>query len=427
MIAAIVSISFLVGGALLVIASLMQRAYQESQRLRLRDAAFLDAFREYLEERIGVKSEEGAMAFSLAKHTLLVALVAGVGLITPPAERSLWVVGLEALGTALAMMFLCVYLLPPLLFQRVSGRWITALLPVCMAIIWVFRPMRFFLDFFESLASIGKESDEGSEGSSQEEHFEAFMEAGAEEGLIEDEDRKLIRSVVDFGDKTVREVMTARTNMVVVEANQSLDVLRSLVIEAQLSRFPAYEGDVDNILGFVHVRDVFEVDEKDLARRQVRELMRPIRMVPESKPVSTLLREMQAEGTHMVIVVNEYGNTAGLATLEDLMEEIFGEIRDEHEPEPDVESDGNGGYIVPGSMDVDRLEELVGYRAEGDSESTTVGGLLAEWAGHVPRVGEVIEEDGLLMEVLAGNELRVDKVRVCRTDANEESVKSNGH
>jgi len=193
--------------------------------------------------------------------------------------------------------------------------------------------------------------------------------------------------------------------------------LRSLVIEAQFSRFPVYETDLDNILGFVHVRDVFEVEEKDLARRKVRDLMRPVRLVPESKPVSSLLREMQSDGMHMVIVVNEYGNTAGLATLEDLMEEIFGEIRDEHEPEADVESDGNGGFIVPGSMDLDRLDELVGYRMESEQESTTVGGLLAEWAGHVPRVGEVLEEDGLLMEILAGNELRVDKVRVCRVDA----------
>ncbi len=426
MIAVLLILAFLAGGALLVLASLMQRAYQESQRLRLKDAAFLDAFHEYLEERIGVRTEEGAMAFSLAKHTLLVALVAGIGLVTVHGQRELWLIGVEVLGTSLATMFLCVYLLPPLLFQRVSGRWITTLLPLCMAIIWVFRPLRYFLDFFESLASIGKQNGEDNDATTQEEHFEAFMEAGAEEGLIEDEDRKLIRSVVEFGDKTVREVMTSRNKMVVVEANQTLDALRSVVIEAQLSRFPVYEGDLENIIGFVHVRDVFEVEEKDLARRQVRELMRPVRMVPESKPVSTLLREMQGDGTHMVIVVNEYGDTAGLATLEDLVEEIFGEIRDEHEPEPDVESDGNGGFIVQGSMDVDRLEELVGYRTEDDAESTTVGGLLAEWAGHVPRVGEVIQEDGLCMEVLEGNELRVDKVRICRVDTPKEEGDAHG-
>lgn len=425
MLGVVIVTGFVIAGGLLVFASLMQRAYQESQRLRMKDAAFLEAFQEYLEERIGVKTEEGAMAFSLAKHTMLVVLVAGAAMLTPADDRGLWATGLEALGSALAGMFLCVYLLPPLLFQRVSGRWITALLPLCMATIWVFRPVRYFLDFFESMASIGKEPEEGQEGNTQEEHFEAFMEAGAEEGLIEDEDRRLIRSVVEFGDKTVREVMTARTDMVAVEANQSLDEFRSLVIQAHLSRFPVYEGDLDNIIGFVHVRDVFEVEGKDLAHLKVREIMRPVRVVPESKLVSVLFREMQSEGTHMVIVVNEYGNTAGLATLEDLVEEIFGEIRDEHEPEADVESDGNGAYIVPGSMDLDRLEELVGYRAESEWESTTVGGLLAELAGHVPRVGEVIEEEGLLMEVLAGNELRVDKVRVSRVDSQTADGNSN--
>lgn len=417
MIAVLIALGFVLLGALLVFASLMQRAYQESQRLRIKDAAFLEAFHEYLEERIGVKAEQGAMAFSLAKHTVLVVLVIGVAVVAPAGGGDFWPVALETLGTALAAMFLCVYLLPPVLFQRVSGRWITVTLPLALTTIWVLKPLQYFLDFFESMASIGKEPDDGGETNSQEEHFEAFMEAGAEEGLIEEEDRKLIRSVVEFGDKTVREVMTARTNMVVAEANQTLNELRQLVIQAHLSRFPVYEGDVENIIGFVHVRDVFEVDEKDLPNRTVRELMRPVRMVPESKRVSVLMREMQSDGTHMVIVLNEYGNTAGLATLEDLMEEIFGEIRDEHDPNADVASDGNGGFIVPGSMDLDRLDELLGYRMEEESESTTVGGLFAEWAGHVPRVGEVIEEDGLLMEVLAGNELRVDKVRVCRADS----------
>lgn len=416
-------------GVLLVFASLMQRAYQESQRLRLKDAAFLAAFQQHLEGRIGVKAEQGAMAFSLAKHTLLVLLVVPIPLadvLTAPEGFRLWVIALESFGTALATMFVCVYLLPPLLFQRVSGRWITALLPLAMATVWIFRPLQYFLDFFESMASIGKEADEGDEATTQEEHFEAFMEAGAEEGLIEDEDRKLIRSVVEFGDKTVREVMTPRTDMVTVEADRSLEELRQLVIQAHLSRLPVYEGDIDHVIGFVHVRDVFEVDEKDLPKRTVRELVRPVRLVPESKPVSTLLREMQSDGTHMVVVVNEYGNTAGLATLEDVMEEIFGEIRDEHETEEDVASDGNGAYVVLGTVDVDRLEELVGYRVESQSEATTVGGLLAEWAGHVPRVGEVIREDGLLVEVLAGNELRVDKVRISRAEPAAEDEENHG-
>jgi CBS domain containing-hemolysin-like protein len=407
----------------IVLVSLMQRVYQESMRLRLKDSEFLDEFKEHLEDRIGVKAEYGATAFSLAKHIALVLLTAGITVFALAKEEAFWVASAEALGTSLAVSFLAMYMLPPLLLQRTSGRWLLAFLPLLLAVVWVMRPIHYFLDFTESLAQIGRPLEDTDEGQTQDEHLEAFMEAGEEEGIIEEEDRKLIRSVVEFGDKTVREVMTPRTSMVAVQADRTLAALRQLVIEAQYSRFPVYGENLDDIVGFVHVRDMFEVaSDKDLETRSVRELVRPIRAVPESKPVSRLLKEMQAESTHMAIVVNEYGNTAGLVTLEDVMEEIFGEIRDEHEPDHDVQADENGGYIVPGSLDLDRLDEILGYQPEPEPESTTVGGLIAEWAGHVPRVGEVVEQDGILMEVLAGNELRVDKVRVSRRETSMEDL-----
>jgi putative hemolysin len=246
------------------------------------------------------------------------------------------------------------------------------------------------------------------------ENIEALITAGTEEGLIEEEDRKLIHSVVAFGDKTVREVMTPRPNIVAIAADRLLEDLRDLVINEQYSRIPVYEGDIDHVIGFVHVRDMFELDEAERHKRRVRELVRPIRYVPETKPVNDLLREMQQDSAHMVIVVDEYGNTAGLATMEDLVEEILGEIHDEHEPARDVTEDGEGAYIVAGSLDVDHLQDLVDFRAPEDTESTTVGGLVTEWLGHVPHVGEVVERDGIRIEVLAGNELRVEQVRVSR-------------
>ncbi len=407
---------FLFLAGFIVVVGLMQRVYLESMRLRLKESAFLDHFKDDLEDRLGARVDDGATAFALAKHGALVLLTCGVTVFTFTGDDSFWIAAAEGLGTSLVLAFTSLYLLPPLLFQRTEGRWLLPFVPLLMAVMWLMRPVQFFLNFLESLALIGQPLAESDEAQNQDEHLEAFMEAGEEEGIIEEEDRKLIRSVVEFGDKTVREVMTARNAMVVVQADRTLAELRQLVIEAQYSRFPVYEDDLDQIIGFVHVRDMFEVGDSDLDKRTVRELIRPIRAVPESKPVSRLLKELQAESTHMAIVVNEYGNTAGLVTLEDVMEEIFGEIRDEHEPEHDIESDGNGGFIVPGSLDLDRLDEIIGYRPEPEPESTTVGGLIAEWAGHVPRVGEVVEEDGILMEVLAGNELRVDKVRVCRKE-----------
>ena len=236
------------------------------------------------------------------------------------------------------------------------------------------------LDFFQSLVELTDDANGAEEPPTQAENIEALISAGTEEGLIEEEDRKLIQSVVEFGDKVVREVMTPRPNIVAISADATLEELRQLVINEQYSRIPVYEGTIDQIIGFVHVRDMFELDEDERANRTVRELMRPIRAVPETKPVNDLMREMQQDNTHMVIVVDEYGNTAGLASMEDLVEVILGEIRDEHEPDSDVQEDGQGGYIVSGSFDVARLGDLLEFHPEEDIESTTVGGLVTRMA-----------------------------------------------
>jgi len=220
--------------------------------------------------------------------------------------------------------------------------------------------------------------------------------------------------VVAFGDKTVREVMTPRPKIIAIRRDATLEELRQLVIHEQFSRIPVYESDIDSICGFVHVRDMFEVDEAQRAKRRVGDVLRPIRAVPETKPVNDLLREMQEEGAHMAVVVDEYGSTAGIVTLEDMVEEIVGEIHDEHEPGRDFHQEPDGSYVVAGSFDVDRLAELVHFHPQDGTESTTIGGLVTEWLGHVPAVGEEAERDGLLITVLAANDRRVDQVRVAR-------------
>src|SRR5213075_330001 len=161
---------------------------------------------------------------------------------------------------------------------------------------------------------------------------------------------------------------------------------------------------------------MFELEESDRENRTVRELVRTIRLVPETKPVSDLMRQMQQENSHMVIVVDEYGNTAGLATMEDLLEVIIGEIRDEHEPDSDVVEDGHGGFIVSGNFDIARVNDLMeSFHPEEDIESTTVGGLVSEWLGRVPRAGEFVDRDGVRIEVLASDDLRVERVRISRS------------
>jgi magnesium and cobalt exporter, CNNM family len=159
---------------------------------------------------------------------------------------------------------------------------------------------------------------------------------------------------------------------------------------------------------------MFERDYEDRRLTRAREIMRPIHAVPESKPVNDLLREMQEEGVHMAVVVDEYGSTAGIVTMEDMVEEIVGEIHDEHEPERDFREEPDGSFVVSGSFDIGRLEDLVDYHPPEGTESTTVGGLVTEWLGHVPAAGEETERDGISIRVLSANHVRVDQVRVAK-------------
>lgn len=406
--------AIVVFAAALALVTLLQLLYMESQRLMARDLPALQFFKEKLEDMIGLPVDRGALTFSLIKHTLLLLLglcflAAHLGDATPQ-----WEVFLESALLAWLTMLTATYVLPQLIYRKTRGHWLAVLVPAFKACAVIVSPLVAALGFFQSLIELAQPDKHAADNGKSAENIEALMSAGEEEGLIEKEDRRLIQSVVAFGGKTVREVMTPRPNMIGIEASRSLAELRELVIEQQYSRIPVHEGTIDHIVGFVHVRDMFELSEEDRKNRVVKELMRPIRYVPETKPVNDLLREMQQDGAHMVVVIDEYGNTAGLATMEDLVEEILGEIHDEHEPERDVHREGNA-YVMSGSLDLDRLEELLGFRPQEKTESTTVGGLVSEWMGHVPQAGEVVDREGIRIEVMAGNDLRVNQVRVSKT------------
>ena len=402
---------------LLALVTFVQLLYLESMRLRPRDLPSLKFFKETLEDRLGLETEDGADAFSLIKHTLLVLL----GLLClawatdgqPWRGESFW----QAALAAWLIMITASYAVPQVLYRRTSAHWLQALVPLLRGLAWLARPFVALLDFFESLLDLTDDAGHHEEEPTPAENIDALISAGTEEGLIEENDRELIQSVVEFGDKVVREVMTPRPNIVAIAADATLEQLRQVVINEQYSRIPVYEQNIDRIVGFVHVRDIFEIEEDERAGRTVRELLRPIKFVPETKPVHDMMRQMQQENTHMVIVVDEYGNTAGLATMEDLLEVIIGEIRDEHEPDSDVAEDGHGGYIVSGNFDLDRIGQLLdSFHREEDIESTTVGGLVSEWLGRVPKAGETVERDGVRIEVLASDELRVEQVRIGRSE-----------
>jgi CBS domain containing-hemolysin-like protein len=400
---------------LLGLVTFVQLLYLESLRLRTRDLPAIKFFKETLEDKIGFPTEDGAGSFTLVKHTAI--LLIGVLYFLAFADGQAWT-WQEVLETAVASwltMIVMAYVLPQVFYRRTDARWLAPLARLIRAVGLLAKPFVAMLAFFQSLVELTDDGNGAEEPPTQAENIEALISAGTEEGLIEEEDRKLIQSVVEFGDKVVREVMTPRPNIVAISADATLEELRQLVINEQYSRIPVYEGTIDRIIGFVHVRDMFELDEDQRVNRTVRELIRPIRAVPETKPVNDLMREMQQDNTHMVIVVDEYGNTAGLASMEDLVEVILGEIRDEHEPNSDIQEDGQGGFIVSGSFDVARLGDLLEFHPEEDIESTTVGGLVSEWLGRVPQPGESVEREGIHIDVLASDELRVAQVRVRRS------------
>lgn len=240
---------------LLCLITVVQILYMESLRLRSRDLPALQFFKETLEPRIGVEAEKGVLAFSLIKHTVLLLLglcfmAVRFGNTTTP-----WQSFFEATLFAWLTMLLATYVLAQMLYRKTSGHWLLPLTPVLRLCALAVRPLTAILGFFQSLVELsapGPESHEAGPSGP----IEALISAGEEEGIIEKDDRKLIESVVAFGDKTVREVMTPRPKIVAIDASRSLEDLRELVIHEQFSRIPVFEQSIDHIIGFIHVRDM---------------------------------------------------------------------------------------------------------------------------------------------------------------------------
>ena len=239
---------------------------------------------------------------------------------------------------------------------------------------------------------------------------------GEEQRRDEGAERRLLQSIVDFGDTLVREVMTPRPDIVAIEEGASLDELRALFREQEYSRIPVFKENLDNILGVVFVKDLIRsTDDMDAARPLPR-LMRPATFVPETKRVSALLKEFQVNQVQLAIVVDEYGGTAGLVTLEDLLEEIVGEIRDEYDVEAEaVVEEGPGRFVFSGKASFDEVRERLDVEIEPEGFET-VGGYVLTRVGRVPSVGETFEIDGLSVEVVEAERRRIHRVRICRAE-----------
>lgn len=252
-----------------------------------------------------------------------------------------------------------------------------------------------------------------------ESELQALLDVGEEEGIIEESEGELIQSVIRYSARTAVEVMTPRTNIVAVEAGGSLEAVRDAMIESKYSRLPVYRAQIDNIEGVIYVRDLLKHWAQGEMHLKAFEIARPTYFIPETKPIDELLPEMQKAKTPMAIVIDEYGGIAGLLTIEDIIEEIVGEIEDEDEPEPheddvDILEESEDTCVARGQVEIAKIERLYDLELSAD-DFTTIAGLVINQLGHLPSVGETLEFRGLKFEVIEADERRVSRVKIHRT------------
>lgn len=437
---------------ILTLAAYVDRVYSEMGKFLAREYQDnIDSWEQIVEPKLGLARESLALSASVLRQLSVaaIALLTGLRLYThvsllPAVTRS--PSGSEiALAIFEIILLILIFdrLLPQILFTRTCGLWIVRIRYVLQTAFYLILPVTLLLGLLLSIAALAEPEDTAEEERPSE-AMEALLEAGEEEGILEESDRELVRSVVEFGDKVAHEVMTPRPEVFAVPGSMSLERFTAEIAKHVFSRVPVYSKSLDNITGIIFAHDLLQIPDSQAASRTVAQLQRPAAFVPETKKVAELLREMQREKQHMSIVIDEYGSVAGLVTIEDLIEAIVGEIADEHEESRDDDApvrEADGAYVVPGGFEISRLRDLFADPVEPSTraaedmestepeepvaresvhelhlpehyESTTVGGLVSEMAGHIPLPGEVVEEDGLRMEVLASTDRRIDRIRV---------------
>jgi len=322
---------------------------------------------------------------------------------------------LPSLVFALAAFVLVFELFVPLVIVgRDPERVLDVLLPTFAPLARALGPMtRWIARSVSTMRRSGPPATAGEAAEDANDAAKAYIDTAEQEGLIEGEERRLLQSVVDFGDALVREVMTPRPDVVAIRDTATVGDVRALFREQEYSRFPVFKDSLDNIAGFLFVKDLVILSTADDARL-VTTLLRPAVFVPETKRVPELLKQFQRHQTQCAIVVDEYGGTAGLVTIEDLLEEIVGEIRDEYDVESEpIVDEGHGRYLFSGKVNIGEVMQRLNVEIEREGFET-VGGYLLSHVGRVPAIGETFEIDGLTVEILEAERRRINKVRICK-------------
>jgi CBS domain containing-hemolysin-like protein len=356
--------------------------------------------------------EERRIALSIGSQTCLVLIVYLLASLFFARQQSFHLAFVETFGALIFLILIFHQSLPRLLATRYSDRVLLRLFPLIRLFFTATLPVASLL--LKALTLFGEPESKESQATEAADpgEIQALLDVGEEEGIIEKSDGALIQSVVEFGDKFAKDCMTPRTEIVAIEGTATLEEMHDLMVARKHSRIPVYHENIDNILGLVFVRDLLVELEKGDPHRSVRSLVRPVPFVPETKPVADLLKELQHETVQMAIVIDEFGGVAGLVTIEDLVEEIVGEIHDEDEVRTDMFIRINDStYVFSGNFPVGKVEELLDMEISDEDYSTIAGYVVAK-VGRVPQVGESFNMEGLRVEILEATAKQIRKLKL---------------
>ena len=350
--------------------------------------------------------EETRLAVEFLRIVIILALVVyGFIVIPGSALRPLWL-----FFSALAVYGLFLDFIPRLLVLIGKPVILRLFLPAFPLVRFLASPLLVISRNFLEREEQREEKEEDRETSDEE--IETFIDEATEEGIIDEGEDELLRSVVEFGDTVVREVMTPRLNMVCIRKDATIDNLKDLIIKEKYSRIPVYKDRLDNMEGIVMAKDILEYSDEKHKVQPIEALIRPVAFVPESMPVADLLRAFQKVMQKLAIVVDEHGGVSGLVTMEDVVEEIVGEIQDEYDTEEaQITENAPLDFTISGATEVEELEELFDVELAED-DFLTVGGLITHALGRLPGKGEILNVKGLLLEVLDADQKKVKKLRI---------------
>jgi putative hemolysin len=324
--------------------------------------------------------------------------------------------GVWAFLLALGSSILLRQLLPRLATQNESEKKLIALLralaPLIAVCSWLAVPLTGLLHIFKRLYNETEPPSIPNQAETTEEEIQAYLEIGENEGILEKEDTQLIQSVVEFGDTLVREVMTPRTRVAACREDATMGELRAIMVQSRHSRIPIYRDDMDHVIGVAYIRQLLAECAQGREADPIARLILPALFVPETKRVSALLKELQLRGEHMAMVIDEFGGVAGLVTIEDLVEEIVGEIRDEDQAKvSEIVEESPRSFVFRGSTDYYQLEELAGKKF-AEHDASTVAGAIISHLGRIPAPGEEFDFEGVRIHILEADRKRIRRLRV---------------